>query len=88
MKPFPPLAIRAEDAAADNEYASFLTFAGLAENELRRIRLEQRALGDIDLRDWSGILVGGGPLTSPIPRRGSLPSSDGSRPTWSGCSTR
>ncbi len=62
MKPFLLLAIRAEDAAADNEYASFLTLAGLAENELRRIRLEQRALGDIDLRDWSGILVGGGPF--------------------------
>ncbi len=77
MKPFLLLAIRAEDAAADNEYASFLTFAGLAENELRRIRLEQRALGDIDLRDWSGILVGGGPFNftdpeerkSPVQRR-------------------
>ena len=71
MKPFLLLAIRAEDAAADNEYASFLTFTGLAENELRRIRLEQRALGDIDLRDWSGILVGGGPFnfTDPEERK-------------------
>ncbi len=77
MKPFLLLAIRAEDAAADNEYASFLTFAGLAEDKLRRIRLEQRALGDIDLRDWSGILVGGGPFNftdpeerkSPVQRR-------------------
>ena len=62
MKPFLLLAIRAEDAAADNEYDSFLTLAGLEESELRRIRLEQRPLGDIDLRDWSGILVGGGPF--------------------------
>ena len=29
MKPFLLLAIRAEDAAADNEYESFLAFAGL-----------------------------------------------------------
>ena len=29
MKPFLLLAIRAEDAAADNEYDSFLTLAGL-----------------------------------------------------------
>jgi len=31
VKPFLLLAIRAEDAAADNEYASFLTLAGLKE---------------------------------------------------------
>ena len=62
MKPFLLLAIRAEDAAADNEYDSFLTLAGLDESELCRVRLEKRALGDVDLRDWSGILVGGGPF--------------------------
>ena len=75
MKPFLLLAIRAEDAAADNEYDSFLTLAGLKESELRRVRLEQRALGDVDLRDWSGVMLGGGPFnytcllyTSPSPR--------------------
>ena len=62
MKPFLLLAIRAEDAAADNEYDSFLTLTGLDESELRRVRLEKHALGDVDLRDWSGILVGGGPF--------------------------
>ncbi len=62
MKPFLLLGIRAEDAAADNEYDSFLTLAGLGEGELRRIRLEQRPLGDVDLRDWSGIMLGGGPF--------------------------
>ncbi len=62
MKPFLLLAIRAEGAAADNEYDSFLTLAGLDEGELRRVRLEQRALGDVDLHDWSGILLGGGPF--------------------------
>jgi GMP synthase (glutamine-hydrolysing) len=62
VKPFLLLAIRAEDAAADNEYDSFLTLTGLDESELCRVRLEKRALGDVDLRDWSGILVGGGPF--------------------------
>ena len=62
MKPFLLLAIRAEDAAADNEYESFLTLAGLEESQLRRVRLERRALGDVDLGDWSGILLGGGPF--------------------------
>ena len=77
MKPFLLLAIRAEDAAADNEYDSFLSLSGLGEAELRRVRLEQRALGDVDLRDWSGILLGGGPfnysdpeqLKTPVQRR-------------------
>ena len=64
MKPFLLLSIRAEDAAADNEYESFLACSGLAERDLRRHRLEQRPLGGIDLRDWSGILLGGGPFNT------------------------
>ena len=77
VKPFLLLATRADDAAADNEYASFLPSAGCGERDLRRLRLEQRALGDVDLRDWSGILLGGGPFNcsepeppkSPVQRR-------------------
>jgi GMP synthase (glutamine-hydrolysing) len=77
MEPFLLLSIRADDAAADNEYESFASLAGLGDGELRRIRLDQRALGDIDLRDWSGIWVGGGPFNytdpdankSPVQRR-------------------
>jgi len=77
VEPFLLLSIRADDAAADNEYESFRTLAGLTEAELRRVRLDRRALGDIDLRDWSGIWVGGGPFNytdpdekkSPVQRR-------------------
>ena len=67
MKPFLLLATRPEHAAADNEYELFLRFAGLGERDLRRFRLEQRALGNIDLRDWSGVLLGGGPFNSSDP---------------------
>jgi GMP synthase (glutamine-hydrolysing) len=77
VKPFLLLAIRAEDAAADNEYDSFLSLSGLGEGELRRVRLEQHALGRVDLGDWSGIMLGGGPfnysdpeeLKTPVQRR-------------------
>jgi GMP synthase (glutamine-hydrolysing) len=77
VKPFLLLAVRADDAAADNEYESFLACAGLRERDLRRYRLEQRPLGDVDLQDWSGIFLGGGPFTasdsegskSPVQRR-------------------
>ena len=67
MRPFVLLAIRGDDAAADNEYESFLAFSGLAERDLRRIRLEQRPLGEFDLRDWSGVMLGGGPFNSSDP---------------------
>jgi GMP synthase (glutamine-hydrolysing) len=77
MKPFLLLSIRADDPAADNEYESFVNLAGLGQVELRRIRLDRRPLGDIDLADWSGILLGGGPFNytdrqdakSPVQRR-------------------
>ncbi len=62
MKPFLFLGIRPEDVAADEEYAAVLRCAGLDEAELRRVRLEQRSLGEIDLEDWSGIVLGGGPF--------------------------
>ena len=67
MKPFLLLAIRADDAAADNEYESFLACAGLHERDLRRHRLEQRPLGSVELRDWSGIFLGGGPFNASDP---------------------
>lgn len=73
MKPFLLLSIRAEDAAADGEYESFLAFAGLAERDLHRVRLEQRALGSIDLSEWSGILLGGGPFNTSDPRESKSP---------------
>ena len=59
--PFLLLSIRAEDAAADDEYAAMMRFAGLDTNGLHRIRLTHRSLGNIDLADWSGIILGGGP---------------------------
>jgi GMP synthase (glutamine-hydrolysing) len=73
VKPFLLLAIRAEDAAADNEYESFLAFAGLGERDLRRVRLERRPLGLVDLREWSGILLGGGPFNASDPEASKSP---------------
>jgi GMP synthase (glutamine-hydrolysing) len=61
MKPFLFLGIRAQDAAADDEYAAVLRCAALDERDVRRVRLEQEELGPLDLADWSGIVLGGGP---------------------------
>lgn len=60
-KPFLFIGIRAQDAAADDEYAAVLRCAGLDERDVRRVRIEQEELGPVDLDDWSGIVVGGGP---------------------------
>src|SRR5690606_39001312 len=60
-KPFLLLSIRAERAAAENEYESFLRFTGLAEAELPLVNLAAEELPSLDLDDWSGILLGGGP---------------------------
>jgi GMP synthase (glutamine-hydrolysing) len=71
VKPFLFLGTRAEDDAADDEYAAVLRCAGLDEPDLRRVRLERDSLADavgkIDLDDWSGILLGGGPFNSSDP---------------------
>jgi GMP synthase (glutamine-hydrolysing) len=62
VKPFLFLGIRPEEVAADDEYAAMLRCSGLDEGQLQRIRLDQRSLGAVDLDDWSGIVLGGGPF--------------------------
>jgi GMP synthase (glutamine-hydrolysing) len=64
VKPFLLLGSRDDDGAADNEYAAFLAFTGLTESTLRRVRLERRPLGEVDLSRWAGIFLGGGPFNS------------------------
>jgi GMP synthase (glutamine-hydrolysing) len=64
VRPFLLLSSRAEDVAAENEYAGFLRFTGLPRERLRRIRMEAAPLPDLDLDDYAGIFVGGGPFNS------------------------
>ncbi|MFD6448464.1 glutamine amidotransferase [Promicromonospora sp. NPDC060204] len=67
MKPFLLLATRAEDLAADGEHEAFLRYGGLEPEQLHRVRLEREPLPPIDLDDYSGVLVGGGPFNSSDP---------------------
>ena len=67
MKPFLLVATRAEDDAADEEYASFLRFGSLAEEQLHRVRLEKEPMPPVNLADYSGIIVGGSPFNSSDP---------------------
>src|SRR3712207_9239745 len=67
FRSFRLLASRPEDEAADDEYAAFLRATGLDEHQLRRIRLEAGPLPELDLDDYAGVLLGGGPFNSSDP---------------------
>ena len=58
--PFLLLSIR-DGEPADDEYSAMMRFGGLDETDLHTIRLPEQPLGPIDLADWSGIILGGGP---------------------------
>jgi GMP synthase (glutamine-hydrolysing) len=73
VKPFLFLGTRAEDLAADGEYDAVLRFTGLDERDVRRVRLERDALGEVDLDDWSGIVLGGGPFNVSDPEERKSP---------------
>lgn len=61
-RPFLILQLRPEPEASDDEYAAFLAKGGLAEAETRRVRLERAPLpADLDLDEYAGVIVGGGP---------------------------
>jgi len=73
VKPFLFLGIRAQDAAAADEYAAVLRCAGLDERDVRRVRMERDELEPLDLDDWSGIVIGGGPWNVSDPESSKAP---------------
>jgi len=73
VKPFLLLSTRAEDLAADEEYEAFLACTKLPEERLRRHRLEAAPLPPLELDDYAGILIGGGPFNSSDPEGSKSP---------------
>jgi GMP synthase (glutamine-hydrolysing) len=67
VRPFLLLATRAEDEAADDEYAGFLRATGLPADLLYRVRMEAGPLPPLDLDEYAGVLLGGGPFNSSDP---------------------
>ncbi|MFV2051855.1 glutamine amidotransferase [Aliiroseovarius sp. YM-037] len=61
-KPFLILQLRPETEASDDEYAAILRKGGLSAEQTHRIRLDQEPVtDDLDLLDYAGVIVGGGP---------------------------
>ena len=73
VKPFLLLATRAEDVAADGEYAGFLRTTGLPPEGLHRVRVEAAPLPRLDLDGYAGVFVGGGPFNSSDPQESKSP---------------
>ena len=73
MRPFLFLGTRAEDDVAQQEYDAVLAGCGLRPEELVRVRLEAGPLGAVDLDEWSGIVLGGGPFNMSDPEEGKSP---------------
>lgn len=67
MKPFLLLATRENDRVAAEEYKLFCKFSGLKANELIRIRLEQDSITGLNINEYSGIFLGGGPYNASDP---------------------
>ncbi len=61
MKPFLILQLRPIDLASDNEYEAFLKYGGLLDHEAHRVRMEKEGIAKINLNEYSGIIIGGGP---------------------------
>ncbi|MCP5075276.1 MAG: glutamine amidotransferase [Rhodobacteraceae bacterium] len=62
MKPFLILQLRPETEASDDEFQAILAKGGLSEAECHRIRLDLAPVPeDINLAEYSGVIVGGGP---------------------------
>ncbi len=62
MKPFLILQLRPEQDASDDEFHAILDKAELNVDRTHRIQLDQEELPrDLDLSDYAGVIVGGGP---------------------------
>lgn len=61
IKPFLVLQLRPEDAAADGELESFIKFGKIDPSAVHRVRMEKEDIPEVNLGDYSAIIIGGGP---------------------------
>lgn len=72
-KPVLVLQLRPENEAADDEYAAILRHGGLAEADVRRLRVERDGIPPLELEGHSAIIVGGSPFDISTPAEEKTP---------------
>lgn len=75
MKKFLILQLRPETEASDDEYASILSKCQLSPDQTHRIRVDQEDIPtDLDVTDYAGVIVGGGPgcVSDPADKKSAL----------------
>ncbi len=67
-KPILILQLRPEDDTSDGEFAAILKYGGLDARDVRRLRIEHTGIPeDLNLDDYSAVIVGGSPLDISAP---------------------
>jgi len=67
------LTSRAEEVVAEDEFRNLPRIAGMAPGEAVRVRLEREPFPDIDLDDWSGIILCGSAFDAATPEEHKSP---------------
>lgn len=67
MKKFLILQLRPEDETSDNEYEAILKYGQLQPEETERVRIEKTGIPELQLDEYSGIIVGGSPFNISTP---------------------
>ncbi|MCP4495005.1 MAG: glutamine amidotransferase [Gammaproteobacteria bacterium] len=62
------LQLRPEDDTSDNEFHAILKYSGLAEQNVCRMRIEKTGIPDLNLDDYSAVIVGGSPFDISTPK--------------------
>ena len=68
MKPLLILQLRPEDDTSDNEFEAFLKYGEIEESNTHRVRIEKAGIPELDIHDYSAILVGGSPFDISTPQ--------------------
>jgi len=68
-KPFLILQLRPEDDTSDSEFAAILKYGGLNAADTVRMRIEHSGIPDLNLDDYSAVIVGGSPFDISTPQQ-------------------
>ena len=71
-KPFLVIQLRPEDETADDELDAIRRYGSLSEGEVVRVRAEIAGLPEVDLDQYSAVIVGGSPFDVSAPEKSDI----------------